>query len=152
MKQGTHRAVDSAVEQRSACEAMKRTASCSCGDFSITAEGDPVRISVCHCHACQRRTGSAFGVQARFPAERITRIKGDGTAYERVGDSGNTITFYFCARCGSTVFYKIAALPDVVAIPVGGFAEASFPEPRVAVYEARKHPWVELPGIVEHHD
>jgi len=29
-------------------------------------EGEPVRVSVCHCLECQRRTGIAFSVQARF--------------------------------------------------------------------------------------
>ena len=42
-----------------------RDASCSCGQLHLTCEGEPVRISVCHCLACQQRTGSAFGVQAR---------------------------------------------------------------------------------------
>jgi hypothetical protein len=30
-----------------------------------------VRVSICHCFACQKRTGSAFGYQARFPREQI---------------------------------------------------------------------------------
>ncbi|HEX9905358.1 MAG TPA: aldehyde-activating protein, partial [Propylenella sp.] len=33
-----------------------RRASCSCGQLSVTCEGEPVRISMCHCLACQRRT------------------------------------------------------------------------------------------------
>lgn len=44
-----------------------RTASCSCGQLQIEVQGEPVRVSVCHCLACQRRTGSLFGEQARFP-------------------------------------------------------------------------------------
>ena len=47
---------------------MTRQASCSCEQLRLSAEGEPVRISVCHCLACQRRTGSAFGFQARFEA------------------------------------------------------------------------------------
>ena len=35
-------------------------AECSCGQLQVDADGDPVRISMCHCLACQRRTGSAF--------------------------------------------------------------------------------------------
>ena len=48
-----------------------REASCSCGQLRLTVEGDPVRISMCHCLACQRRTGSAFGMQARWPKEQV---------------------------------------------------------------------------------
>lgn len=31
----------------------------------------PVRIGICHCFECQRRTGSVFGVQARFPRQDV---------------------------------------------------------------------------------
>ena len=37
-----------------------RLASCSCGQLTAQASGDPVRNSICHCLACQRRTGSPF--------------------------------------------------------------------------------------------
>ena len=43
-----------------------RIASCSCGQLTAQVEGEPVRVSICHCLACQRRTGSPFGEQARF--------------------------------------------------------------------------------------
>jgi hypothetical protein len=52
-----------------------RDAVCSCGQLHLTAEGDPIRISMCHCLACQRRTGSAFGIQARFTSNQV-RIVG----------------------------------------------------------------------------
>ena len=55
-----------------------RQASCSCGQLSVTCEGEPVRISICHCNACQKRTGSVFGTQARFPREQVT-IEGRST-------------------------------------------------------------------------
>jgi len=46
-------------------------AACSCGQLSLVAHGDPIRISMCHCLACQRRTGSTYGAQARFPREDV---------------------------------------------------------------------------------
>ena len=48
-----------------------RHAACSCGALKLTTTGEPIRVSVCHCLACQRRTGSAFGYQARFPRDRV---------------------------------------------------------------------------------
>jgi hypothetical protein len=48
-----------------------RTASCRCGQLTATTTGDPVRVSVCHCVDCQKRSGSAFAVQARWPAEQV---------------------------------------------------------------------------------
>jgi hypothetical protein len=106
---------------------------------------------MCHCLACQRRTGSTFGVQARFPRAAFSAQGRSGT-YVRTGDSGGQACFHFCPSCGATVYYEIAALPDVIAIPVGAFADPSFPAPRVSVYEARRHPWTGIPTDAEHID
>jgi hypothetical protein len=128
-----------------------RHASCSCGQLSIATEGEPIRISMCHCLNCQRRTGSPFSVQARFPRDTV-RIEGRSTTYTLTGDSGSRATFHFCPACGATVYYDMEAVPDAVAVPVGAFADPAFPAPRVSVYEARRHPWVGLPAEIEHHD
>lgn len=128
-----------------------RRAACCCGQLNLTTEGEPVRISMCHCFACQRRTGSAFGVQARFPRDKVT-IEGRSTTYVRIADSGNPTTFHFCPDCGSTVYYDLDKLPDMVAVAVGAFADATFPAPRVSVYEARRHAWTGIPADAEHFD
>ena len=126
-----------------------RHAACSCGQLRLTAEDDPVRVSICHCLACQRRTGSVFGVQARFDAEQI-RTEGRYSEYVRISDEGEARNFYFCPECGTTVFYKFPAMPEMIAVPVGAFADPDFPAPIRSIYESRKHPWVELPGGIEH--
>lgn len=128
-----------------------RHASCSCGQLTATTTGEPVRISVCHCHACQRRTGSVFGVQARFPQDAVT-VAGDSTVFARTGDAGTTARFHFCPVCGATVYYLMAAAPGMVAIPAGAFADPGFPPPRVSVYDARRHPWVRLPDGIESYE
>ena len=130
-----------------------RRASCSCGQLSLTCQGEPVRISVCHCLACQRRTGSAFAVQARFPHDQVTAIEGRNRVYTRIGDEGGAADFHFCPDCGSTVFYELAEVPGFIAVPVGGFADPAFPAPYITVYESRAHPWakVEPDGAVERH-
>ncbi|WP_198115164.1 GFA family protein [Massilia rhizosphaerae] len=126
-----------------------RHASCSCGQLSARATGEPVRISVCHCLACQRRTGSVFGQQARFLREDVT-VTGESTEYARVGDEGPGARFHFCPQCGSTVYYDIVGLEDYLAIPVGAFADPDFPPPTVSVYEERMHKWVVPPADAEH--
>jgi hypothetical protein len=130
-----------------------RTASCRCGQLRATATGDPARVSVCHCLDCKKRSGSAFAVQARWPADRVT-IKGRSKSWVHTADSGNRISFYFCPDCGSDVHYEIdGKFGGLVAIPVGAFADPEFPPPRFSVWEERKHSWVEILGPdVEHSD
>ena len=128
---------------------VTREASCNCGQLRLVAEGEPLRISVCHCLACQRRTGSAFGFQARFPRERV-QISGESREYSRLSDAGEQRTFNFCPECGATVYYGVASDPGLVAVPGGAFADPDFPAPRVSVWESRKHAWVTLPEDIEH--
>jgi hypothetical protein len=130
----------------------ERLASCRCGQLTAVAEGEPVRISVCHCLACQKRTGSVFSAQARWPAECV-RIEGRASSWTRTADSGQTTTYHFCPDCGSTVHYGGGNYPDLVAIPLGAFDDPYFAGIDYSVWERRKHDWVEILGDdVQHSD
>jgi len=125
-------------------------ASCRCGQLSTTATGDPVRISVCHCLACQKRSGSAFATQVRFPTTQVT-IAGQSKTFTATGDNG-AAHFHFCPDCGSTAFYENDSLPDTIAIALGAFDDPYFVSPTVSVWEERQHEWVEIAGDIEHQD
>jgi hypothetical protein len=88
-------------------------------------------------------------MQARFPVDRV-RIEGRATEYVRISDAGRAAHFHFCPECGATVCYQIDA--ELIAVPIGAFADPSFPPPRISVYESRRHPWVAVPAEAEHHD
>jgi len=128
-----------------------RVATCSCGQLKIHAVGEPIRVSICHCLECQRRSGGPFTMQARFERPNVT-VEGSSKQYVRVGSSGNPCTQSFCPECGNTVFYQLSTQPDVFAVPVGGFADPTFPPPKFSVYEVRKHPWVQVPADAERWD
>ena len=129
----------------------ERTASCRCGQLGATVTGDPVRVSVCHCLDCKKRTGSAFSAQARWPSDRF-QSQGESRTWMHRADSGNRITHHFCPECGSTLFYVIEGKFDgLVAIPLGAFDDPYFASPKFSVWEQRKNSWVEiLGGDVEH--
>ena len=121
-----------------------RRAECQCGQLSATCSGEPVRIAVCHCLACKRKTGSAFGFSAWFRKEDVLAA-GQAAEFVRVGDDGGHVTNSFCPNCGTTVFWSIDTIPDAVAVSAGSFADLSFPPPFVSVYhESRRFPWVEI--------
>src|SRR5258708_116465 len=116
-----------------------RHAACCCGQLRVIAEGEPVRISVCHCLQCQRRTGSAFGFSAHYPREQIASIEGRSSRFVRVGDSGKPITFHFCPDCGTTVYWGPHS--ERITIAVGAFGDPKHPPPKHSVYEEYKHAW-----------
>ncbi|HEY9546986.1 MAG TPA: GFA family protein [Solimonas sp.] len=126
-----------------------RHAACSCGQLHLSTRGEPLRVSICHCLACQQRTGSAFGVQARF-AEADVTVEGQSTEYVRIAEDGDAVRFGFCPVCGSTLFYRLDGVPGTIGVPVGGFAEPDFPTPTVSVYEQHRHHWLSLPDGIEH--
>ena len=108
---------------------ITRRAECSCGQLSATCSGEPYRIAVCHCLACKRKTGSAFGFGAWFRENDVT-VEGNATEFVRVGDDGGRITNRFCPNCGGTVLWSIDKIPGVVAVSAGSFADLAFPPPR----------------------
>ena len=129
-----------------------REASCHCGQLRLTVDGEPFAVSICNCLACQRRTGSAFGMQAGFKADRVT-VEGRYSDYARVSDEADRKehVFHFCPDCGSQVFYTEPTEPDLVVVSVGAFADPTFPAPTESGYDSRRHPWIGLPESVARH-
>ena len=139
--------------QKSEKEAATKTrkASCRCGKLSVTYKGpDPDRITLCHCNSCQLRTGTMFSVQGRVPRKNA-KIEGKSTKWTFPSDSGKRVTYrscdsggatyHFCPVCGTTVYWDIAAAPDVIGIAIGTLTDPTFPPPKISGFEAYGHPW-----------
>jgi hypothetical protein len=110
----------------------------------IEVQGEPRGVGVCHCFACQRRTGSVFAALAGFAAPY--KVMGAATEFVRVGDQGARFTFRFCPVCGTNLFHTEEGYEQAfVSVAVGAFADPDFPPPRASVYDRRRHPWVQLP-------
>ena len=126
-----------------------REASCHCGQLRLTVTGEPFAVSICNCLRCQRRTGSAFGVQAAFKVNQVS-ISGRYRDYERLSDEPDQKKgiFHFCPECGSQVFITEPANKDHVVVTVGSFADPYFPAPTESLYDSRRHHWVELPDSI----
>jgi hypothetical protein len=127
-----------------------REAACHCGQLRLEVTGDPFAVSICNCLACQRRTGSAFGMQAGFKADQV-QVAGRFSDYARVSDEADwkEHVFHFCPDCGSQVFYTEPTDPDLVVVSVGSFADPSFPPPTESGYDSRRHAWVGLPDSIQ---
>ena len=129
---------------------VAREGSCSCGQLRVRTAADPLRVGVCHCLACQQRSGSAFAVGARFAAD-VVDTEGDANEYVRISDDGESRHFYFCPQRGITVWYARPSAPDIITIPMGVFADPEFPAPSVSGWEERKHSWVSFGELPPRH-
>ena len=120
---------------------MERTAECHCGSLRAIVSGDPEWVDLCHCKACQRRTGTAFHFGATYLKDRV-RLEGERKIYQRDGDSGYRIRFHFCPKCGSNVYWEGDSNTAVCGITVGSFADPNFPLRTYSQWEAAKHDWI----------
>ena len=120
-----------------------RTASCTCCQLRIEVQGEPRGVGICHCLACQQRTGSVFAALASFAAPY--KVTGTATEYIRTGDQGARFIFRFCPVCGTNLFHTEEGEAGGVGVAVGAFADPSFPAPKLSIYDCRRHPWVQLP-------
>lgn len=131
-------------------QATQRTAECHRGALRADVFGEPRLVYVCHCMACQRRTGTLFHTAAVFGKSQV-RINGNRSVYVRDGRGGRKLRFYFCPNRGSNVFIDADGIPDEYMILVGAFADPDFPAPTLSVFEESMHRWLEMPAGIERH-
>jgi len=129
---------------------MQRTATCHCGALKVIASGEPERVYLCHCQACQRRTGTAFHFGTSWPKSQV-RIEGAHKIYERGADSGSKIRFYFCPNCGSNLYWESDRSPATCGVAGGAFTGSDLPSPESSIFEDDMHDWLGLPSVTEHH-
>ena len=124
-------------------------ATCQCGQLRVNTVGDPDIVMACSCLACQRRTGSPFGMGAYFRKEAAT-TEGEARVHSRVADSGLDVSIRFCPECGTSVYWTAELRPEHLGVAVGCFAEPGFVEPARVVWSESKHPWITFPeGVPE---
>jgi hypothetical protein len=128
---------------------MSRIAHCNCGSLRVKVAGEPTLTAICHCGACQRRTGSVFSANVFYKAQDV-QASGPETVYERVSEAGRTVRTHFCPTCGTSVYYEAGFRPGDIAVTIGSFADPQFPCPKFSVWEESKHAWVEIADAKVH--
>ncbi|MBY5890381.1 GFA family protein [Rhizobium ruizarguesonis] len=124
-------------------------AQCACGALRLMLSEPPQLTALCHCLACQRRTGSPFSANA-FYSMGCVEISGTSTEFIRTAESGRKVRMHFCPTCGSTVYWKADVAPSWIGVAVGSLADPAFASPAMSVFEQSKHHWVQLDETVEH--
>jgi hypothetical protein len=97
---------------------------CICGAVRYATYGDPLRVTVCHCTWCQRRTGSAFSVEPVFDSANVAITGGPLTRYRHISDtSGRWLELAFCPTCGTNIGFMLQWRPGAMIIDAGTFDE-----------------------------
>jgi len=94
---------------------------CSCGSVRFELADDPLWVLACHCDACKKRTGSAYGVAVMVGNQTVKEFSGKTRTFTRIGDSGNKIHYDFCPDCGTTLRWHVDIVPGRQAFAGGTF-------------------------------
>lgn len=139
-------------------DATTLTGGCVCGKLRYRTEGLPLRITVCHCTWCQRRTGTAFGTECVFPIERVAIVDGSSLrSYRHCSDvSGRWLEQDFCVACGSAIGLRLEAVPEIRSLAIGSFDDRSWLDaaslPVRHVFTRSRLPIAEIPGDAERYE
>ena len=124
---------------------VERVARCACGQLELRASGDPDVAIACNCHACQQRTGSAFGIGAYYKKDAIVGTVGKASTFERTAETGRKLEYHFCPACGTNLWWSLEMRPEHVGVAGGCFTDTSFLKPARTIWTKSKQDWLDFP-------
>lgn len=122
---------------------MALTGGCLCGGVRFALSEPPSRATYCHCTRCQRRSGTAAGVEARIEADTLTIVVGEELV--RVYSPSHGWQELFCATCGSALFSRDPDDPSAMCVGMGTFDGDPGVRPSVRQFVAYAAPWESIP-------
>lgn len=117
------------------------TGGCACGAVRYSTGNAPIFQNHCQCRDCQRRSGTGHGSWMTFASRAEMKISGDATEWEVAGDSGNLKIHAFCPVCGTPVYLRFVAMPDLISVPATSLDEPERFTPQVLTYRVRALAW-----------
>lgn len=119
---------------------------CTCGEVRYRMETAPLIVHCCHCHWCQRETGSAFALNALIEADRVTLLKGEPEAVPTPSNSGKGQAIWRCPTCRVALWSHYGGMGDKVDFVRVGTLDAGHDlEPGIHIYTESKQSWVVIP-------
>lgn len=121
------------------------TGGCRCGAvrYSLALESLP-KTYACHCHVCQRWSGSAFSQQA-LVSEDALKVGGPVTVYELTTED-RTSTQRLCVECHSRIFNTNTRRPGIAVLRAGTLDRSEELDCVAHIFTAYKQAWVTIPA------
>lgn len=115
------------------------TGGCLCGGVRFRIRGALAPIQICHCSQCRKAQGTPFASNLPVAASAFELLAGAELLKQFESSPGKQRVF--CSRCGSPVYSRKDALPDVLRIRVGLLDEPVMAQPAVHFYTGSKAGW-----------
>lgn len=116
-----------------------QSGSCLCGEVRFEVEGDFDHFFLCHCHRCQKDTGSAHGANLFSSTAKLKWLSGSDKVTSFTLPSTQH-SKSFCSKCGS-------ALPNIqmdgklLVVPAGSLDTDVHITPNAHIFMASKANW-----------
>ena len=118
---------------------------CACGQVRYRLRSAPMFVHCCHCHDCQRQTGTAFVLNALIETDRVEQLTGHTALFPMPTDSGRPHEVARCPTCGTAVWSHYGGLRKLTFLRVGTLHEPAALPPDIHIYTRSKLPWIALP-------
>ena len=122
--------------------------SCQCGNIKFEITAEPLTVYVCHCNACKKQSGSAFGMAMVAAADSVKVLQGTPKVYVKTAQSGGEAECDFCPECGNRLFHRIGPDAPIVLVKTGVLDDAKDLTPVVHLWTEEIDDWVEIPDDV----
>jgi len=122
-----------------------RRGGCQCGHIRYELSDAPLGLAVCHCKACQKQSGSAFGMSLAVGEGAFRLRSGTLKSFQVVCDSGRIKTCAFCPECGTRIFHQTE---NGMSVKAGTLDDTSSLSPDSHYWTTTKQPWVSVPEDV----
>ena len=120
---------------------------CRCGACGYTLALDALPpVYACHCHICQRASGSAFSVQALVREDQLT-VTGPILVREIVTEDRTSVQ-RFCGRCFARLYNTNTRRPGIAVVRAGTLDRSEKLACRAHIFTAYKQAWVRLDADV----
>lgn len=128
----------------------EKTGRCLCGAVSFRLVAEPLATRVCWCRDCQHLAANGT-VNMLVPADGVI-VTGALAEYTRRADSGNEVTRQFCPSCGSQLFARSSARPQLRVVRIGCLDDPSSVRPTMNIWAASAPAWACLDPELERVD
>ena len=124
------------------------TGKCLCGAVTIAISGKALGVRQCWCRQCQTLAAGGPTHNAIFAAKDV-RIEGALGASTWQAASDNTLTFHFCAQCGTQVYGQSSARMHLQTMRLGVIDQPHDLAPQMAIWTSDAPKWAVIDPALE---
>ncbi|ACJ29818.1 Glutathione-dependent formaldehyde-activating, GFA [Shewanella piezotolerans WP3] len=121
---------------------MINKGSCLCNKVKYEIDGELKDVLNCHCSMCRKLHGAAFRTRAQINSTDWRTI--EGKEFIKFYESSPGEHKGFCSECGSNLYTKFDAKPNVLGFPLGTLDTDPKVTPSRHIFVGSKAPWHEI--------